>query len=134
MRGIFFKTVSALCYDVARAQMPGCGAQNHYNDVTNFVLASWESMPRFLALPIRIATVGFAVSAAVTTGNFYHRLSPGRRAARLEAWRHARLRVCRDLIRFYSSLATLALYQREGVLPAARGGAEDRQAERLSFG
>jgi hypothetical protein len=112
MSGLFYKTVSALCYDVARVHA-ACAEKRPYNDVTIYVLDTWHAMPRFLAWPIRILTLVFAWSAVFTTGSLYHQLSPERRLARLEAWRHARVGVRRDLIRFYMSLGALAYYQRE---------------------
>jgi hypothetical protein len=113
MSGLFANTVSALCYDIARSQVAPCETSGNFNDVTSFVMASWHRMPRFLAWPIRLATVLFTLSSIVSAGGLYYRLPPQRRWTILESWRYSRLGSCRDLVRFYHSLATLAVYSRK---------------------
>jgi hypothetical protein len=110
MPGLFENTVSALCYDIARAQS---FQSPPYNDVTAFVLGQWSRMPRFLATPLRLATLLFACSTLLR-GGLYHRLRPEIRALVIETWRLSRIGTCRDFMRFYRSLALMALYSREG--------------------
>lgn len=116
MTRIFFKTVSALCYDLARTQMGPGAARTPQNDVTAFVLESWRGMPRFLAWPIYTVTVAFCAGTIFSTGRPYYHLAPARRTAHLESWRHSRFGMCRDLMRFYSSLAALALHSGSGTV------------------
>ena len=117
MPGLFENTVSAVCYEIARSQNSDfCPIDvPPYNDVTAFVLGQWHRMPRFLAWPLRLATVGFALRGLLSGGSLFHQLPPHRRAILLESWRRSSLGPCRDLIRFYRSLAIMALYSREGV-------------------
>jgi len=113
MLGVFAKTVSAMCYEIAS----GCMSERTFaaappNDVTAFVLSQWRRMPPVLAWPIRLATIALACSA-LPRGGFFYQLPPDRRRIVLEAWRNSRLGPCRDVIRFYQSLAILAVYSRE---------------------
>ena len=116
MPGLFEHTVSAICYEIGYSETPGeCSARSSsYNDITVFVLQQWRQMPRFLAWPLRIATIGFACSG-LARGGLFHRLSPHHRHLQVERWRHSSLGPCRDLIRFYRSLALLALWSRPGI-------------------
>lgn len=111
--GIFEHTVSALVYTLASAQVVRGDAEEMppYNDVTAFVLEQWARMPRFLAWPLQTATVMFGFSA-MRHGALFHRLRPARRAIQVETWSASRIGPCRDLMRFYRSLALLGLYSR----------------------
>jgi hypothetical protein len=115
MAGLFENTVSAICYEVARSQDNGTAPFDMppYNDVVAFVLGQWRRMPRFLAWPLQLATVAFA-ARGLLSGGFFHQLAPQRRRLQLESWRTSSIGPCRDLIRFYRSLAILALYSRGG--------------------
>jgi hypothetical protein len=116
MPGLFKKTVSAICYEIARSQDTGVVPIDTppYNDVTAFVLEEWGRMPRFLAWPLRFATVAFAFRGIAAGGVFFHQLPPHSRGLLIESWRLSSIGPCRDLIRFYWSLAILALYSRSG--------------------
>jgi hypothetical protein len=115
MPRLFDKTVSAICYEIALSQDTGTPPFDvpPYNDVVVFVLGQWQRMPRFLAWPLRLATVAFA-ARGLLSGGFFHQLPPQRRRLQLETWRASSIGPCRDLIRFYRSLAILALYSRVG--------------------
>jgi hypothetical protein len=114
MPGLFENTVSAICYEIARSQDSGVLPIDvpPYNDVTAFVLEEWGRMPRFLAWPLRMATVAFAFRGICAGGRFFHQLSPHRRGILIESWRQSSVGPCRDFIRFYRSLAIMALYSR----------------------
>jgi hypothetical protein len=73
-------------------------------------------MPRFLAWPLRLATIAFGCRGILAAGKFFHQLAPYRRRILIESWSQSSLGPCRDLIRFYRSLAILALYSRDGAL------------------
>jgi len=113
--GLFKNTVSAICYEVASSQSSGTAPYDvsPYNDVVVFVLGQWRQMPRFLAWSLRLATVAFA-TRGLLSGRFFHQLAPQRRRLQLESWRNSSIGPCRDLVRFYRSLAILALYSRGG--------------------
>jgi hypothetical protein len=115
MPGYLENTISALCYELAGLHdgppREPCPA---YNDVVAFVAEQIDRMPEFLALAIRIATMGFGASRALTEFSFFHQREAGRRRAQVDAWKRSRLGPCQDLMRFYSSLVVLALYSRPG--------------------
>lgn len=115
-RGLFEDTVSAICYEVGLSQNAhGSPAElPPYNDVTAFVLGQWERMPRFLAWPVRIATIVFAWNG-LSQGALFHRLPPHKRRSQLESWKASRLAPRRSLAKLYRSLALLALYSRPGM-------------------
>jgi hypothetical protein len=112
---LFEKTVSAICHEISRSQDTGFAPIDTppFNDVTAFVLAEWRRMPRFLAWPLRLATLAFAFRGFFA-GGLFHQLAPQRRRILMETWRNSSIGPCRDLIRFYRSLAILALYSRSG--------------------
>lgn len=112
---MFQETVSAICYEIGDAHFAGSGSPMlapPYNDVAEFVFEQWKQMPDYLRQPIRAATVLFAGCALVRSGRFYHRNQLSRRRLQRLAWRSSALSPFRDLMRFYESLATLALYSR----------------------
>jgi len=110
MSGMFEKTVSALCYEIARGHA-GEGYAAPYNDVVRFVSGQFGRMPRFLAFPLRVATLLFG-GASLLKGGLFHKLPPPRRRIQVERWTNSSLGPCRDLIRLYRSLTLLALYSR----------------------
>ena len=115
-----YATTSALCYTLAAehaGDAPALAAP--YNDVTAFVAAQRARLSTALRWPLLLATLGFAL-AGLRCGALFHRLPPAKRARQVAAWRHSRLGACRDLIRFYESLAVLALFARPGLVQADR--------------
>src|SRR5947208_356639 len=106
-------TISALVYDLSCLH-DWSEANSHpsYNDVVGFVMAQLDRMPAFLALAIRMATLGFGCSRLFVEGTLFHRRDPARRRAQLHAWKRSRLGPCQDLMKFYSSLVVLGLYSR----------------------
>jgi hypothetical protein len=114
MNGFIDRTLSAICYSLCAEQAAGNedGLQPPYNDVVRFVAGQMQRMPAFLRLGVRAATLLFGLSAMGRSGAPFHRLGPARRALHIASWRISRLGPCRDLIRFYESLAVVALYSR----------------------
>lgn len=105
MSGLFEKTVAAICEELARPQNCAPGK------ATEFVLSQWARMPRFLAWPLRLATIAFACSPLPS--GLFHRLPSNERNTVIERWRNSAIGPCRDLMRFYRSLALLALYSHQ---------------------
>ena len=67
-------------------------------------------MPRLLAFGLEAFTLLFAFAGIVYGGKpFFSNPAPAR-ARQWRQWRSHRVGACRDLIRFYESLATLAWY------------------------
>jgi hypothetical protein len=114
LQELFQSTVSALCYEIAGSHAAGDGEAlaAPYNDVTRFVLRQQHNMPQVLGRGIQVATLLFAVTALTRQGALFHRLAPARRRVQVAAWTVSRLGPCRDLMKFYASLVTLALYSR----------------------
>jgi len=112
---LFENTVSALCYEIGAAQ--GSLAAP-YNDAARFVLRQHGAMPRVLGWGVRTATLLFALAAVARHGTLFHRLPPARRHVQAAAWTASRFGPCRDLMRFYASLAIMALYSRPSAGPA----------------
>ncbi|HWC00731.1 MAG TPA: hypothetical protein VG672_28690 [Bryobacteraceae bacterium] len=72
--------------------------------------SSIDTMPRFLAWSLRMLTFLFSL-AGIRYGRRPFFANPAAaRARQWQRWRTHRLGICRDLVRFYESLATLALY------------------------
>ncbi len=121
MPGLFSKTVSAICDQLAQME-DGGPRESQAPVVTAWVMEQWVRMPRFLAWPVCAGTIVFSLCGLVTRGALFHRLPAERKQSQLEAWRNSSIGACRDLVRFYRSLAVLAYYsatytgeQRQGV-------------------
>ncbi len=112
---MFRETVSAICYEIGEFHFAAADAPElapPYNDVAEFVLEQWQRMPDYLRLPIRLFTVIFGLWPLARTGCIYSRNPLGARRLQRMLWRSSRLAPFRDLLRYYESLATLALYSR----------------------
>lgn len=107
-------TVSALAYSLASEHARGAAPElaAPYNDVARFLERQCRRLPDTLRLPIAVATLLFDGFGLVLWGAPFHRQSPEKRQRQIEIWRHARLRAWRDFIRYYESLAILALHSR----------------------
>jgi len=123
LQRLYESTVSALCYEIAAAHAAGAGdaLAGPYNDVVRFVLQQRAGMPRVLGSGVQFATLVFA-AMALPHGGLFHRLPPPRRGLRVAAWALSGLGPCRDLMRFYSSLAIVALYSRPAAHAAGHLG------------
>lgn len=125
---MFPETVSALCYEIGDwhfAEGDNAALAPPYNDLAEFVLEQWARMPDYLRQPMRLGTLGFSLSALMRGGRFYHRSDVLQRRRHRMAWRSSSLSAQRDLMRFYESLATLALYSRPIHRAAERPGDVD---------
>ena len=70
---------------------------------------------------MRLATLGFDLLGCLHNGRLFHSRPPAARARQIAAWKNSRLSFQRDLIRYYESLATFALYSRQSALREAAG-------------
>ncbi len=111
----FHDTVSALVYSLAqtRAEPGRPDLQPPYNDLTQFVLGQHGRMAGYLRGPLRAATLGFDFFGILRSGHRFHHQPPSSRARQIEAWKNSPIGFKRDLIRYFESLALLALYSRE---------------------
>jgi hypothetical protein len=114
MNGFIDRTLSAICYSLCAERAAGDedALQPPYNDVVRFVAGQMQRMPGFLRFGVRAATLLFGLCAIGRSGAPFHRLALPRRALHVVSWRISRIGPCRDLIRFYESLAVMALYSR----------------------
>ncbi len=118
----FHHTVSALAYSLAQPHESSRDLAPPHNDLTQFILAQHAQMPDYLRAPILAATLGFDALGVLKNGKRFHHQSPEKRAQQIVAWKNSSLGFQRDLIRYFESLATLALYSRGRAgspLPAA---------------
>lgn len=102
----FHDVVSALAYSLALPHQTTPELSPPHNDLTQFILTQHAQMPDYLRGPMRMATLAFG-------GLSFHRQAPEARARKIATWKHSSLGFQRDLIRYFESLATLALYSRE---------------------
>lgn len=103
----FQDTVSALAYSfgAAHAEPKQSDFQPPYNDLTAFILRQYTRLPDYLSFPVAAATLAL-------DWNGFHRRPPTDRGRQIAAWKTCRLGFARDLIRYYETLATFALYSR----------------------
>src|SRR5205814_4325341 len=91
-----------------------------YNHLTRFVLRQHAQLPDYLRGPMLAATIGFDLLGIIRSGRLFHGRPASVRRKQISAWKNSGISMQRDLIRYYESLATLALYSREA--RRAQGG------------
>ena len=131
----FEDTASAMVYSVAR-QHENSGNDFRappYNDVARFVLAQHSRMPDYLRLPLAGATLGFDLVGLPHGGSLFHSMPPEAREKLIEDWKNSNSAPCRDLIRYFESLTTLALYSRGDAFstPAAIGSVAENFSSQI---
>lgn len=119
----FHDTASALAYSLAQPQESSPNSQPPHNDLTQFILTQHAQMPDYLRAPMQCAALGFDLLGLVK-GRPFHAQTPELRAKQIAAWKNSKIAFQRDLIRYFESLATLALYSR---------GAERRAPVQFDF-
>lgn len=115
----FHNAVSALAYSLAQPHESSPELQPPHNDLTQFILTQHAQMPDYLRAPMQLATLGFDVHGFLSGRKPFHCQSPSQRAKQIAAWKNSKLSFQRDLIRYFESLATLALYSRNTATYAA---------------
>jgi choline dehydrogenase-like flavoprotein len=102
-------TASALAYSLAEphADHAHPELQIPYNDLTRFILEQHGRMPDYLRAPFAAITLGFDL-----TGHRFHTHPPAARARQIAKWKNSNSAFRRDLVRYFESLGTLALYSR----------------------
>ena len=108
----FHDAVSALAYSLAQPHAQTAELQSPFNDITQFILRQHAHMPDYLHSPMLAATLGFDALGILQQGKPFHRQTPELRQRQIAAWKQARAGFQRDLMRYFESLATLALYSR----------------------
>ncbi len=122
----FHDLVSAVAYSLARPhEAPGQFHPPH-NDLTQFILAQHAQMPDYLRPAMKLAAWGFDTMGVLHHGRRFRRQPPEQRARQIADWKNSGSSVQRDLIRYFESLALLALYSRTNAQsPTRREGAGD---------
>ncbi len=115
----FRATVAAIVEVVAEPFANTPALQPPLDDVTDFVLRQHADMPDYLRGPLKAATLGFDALGLLKRGKPFHRQSMASRKRAVAAWKNSSIGVQRDLIRYVESLATFALFSREGAPPSA---------------
>jgi choline dehydrogenase-like flavoprotein len=108
----FHDTVSALVYSLAQHHANSATLQPPFNDLTQFILKQHSQMPDYLRAPMLAATLGFDWFGLLHDGSRFHVQRPETRSRQIAAWKNSKLSFKRDLIRYFESLAALALYSR----------------------
>lgn len=108
----FHDVASALAYSLALPHEAAPTLTPPYNDLTQFILRQHAQLPDYLQSPMKLATWEFDTLGILRGGKSFHHQSPEQRARQIAAWRNSGLSFQRDLIRYFESLATLALYSR----------------------
>lgn len=83
-----------------------------YNDVAEFVFRQWHQMPDYLRLPMMLLTLGYDVLGVLRNRKVYHLRELTARLDHLKNSKLSKLGLERDLVRYYESLGTLALFSR----------------------
>lgn len=103
----FRGVVSALVYTaIDSSGVPGRGRSK--NEVVEYVLRQHSSMPDFLRFPLVLLTLFFDLSGWPGVWGRFQKQEPSQRRARRASWAASPFGTCRDLMRFYDSLAVLA--------------------------
>jgi choline dehydrogenase-like flavoprotein len=108
----FHDVTSALAYALAQPHAATPDLAAPYNDLTQFILAQHAVLPDYLRRPMQLAALGFDWFGRLRAGKPFHQQTSEQRARQIAAWKNAPLGFQRDLIRYFESLATLALYSR----------------------
>lgn len=106
--------VSALAYGICgKHLLPGAPeTEPPYNDIARFLFEQWRRMPDYLRPAMQAATLLFDAGGVFRAGNFLHHCAAATRRNVLEAAKSSGFGFERDLLRYYESLAALALYSR----------------------
>lgn len=120
----FHNIASALAYSLAHPHETAPGLAPPHNDLTQFILTQHAQMPDYLRTPMKVAALGFDAFGVAGGGKLFHQQPPAKRAQQIKAWKNSSISFQRDFVRYFESLATLALYSRSSAtnpLPAAGG-------------
>ena len=122
---LFHDVASALAYSLAQPHETTPELAPPHNDLTRFILTQHAQMPDYLRAPMKLAALGFDAFGVANGGKRFHHQSPEKRAKQIAAWKNSNISFQRDFIRYFESLATLALYSRGGARHSVRaaGGA-----------
>lgn len=108
----FRSIVSTLCYSLIEERCPISRETDASDEfVARFVLEQFGRMPDHLRLPLQLLTLMFGFSAILRWAAPFHRLQLARRRRWIQSWHQSRLRIFRDLIRFYESLVVYCWYE-----------------------
>jgi len=105
--------VSALVRSLASDRLGDPRLAPPYEDVTQFILRESARMSGLFGCPLAALTHGFNCVGVLRQGRRFQHQADASQRKQIEAWRNSALSFRRDFIRFYESLAMLALYSRE---------------------
>jgi len=102
---IFQRTLSAIIYTLIEQYNIA-----DKNNVVQFIIRQYSRMPDIYRLPITTLTIFFGISTIFFNGSFFYNLNPEKRLSVIDSIKKSRIRVFKDLIRFYESLSILNIY------------------------
>ncbi len=108
----FHDVVSALAYSLAQPHEVTPELSPPHNDLTQFILTQHARLPDYLRTPMKLAALGFDAMGLLRAGLF-HGQPPEKRAHQIAAWKNSGISFQRDLVRYFESLATFALYSKD---------------------
>jgi hypothetical protein len=100
-----FRKAAGAITEAVLAERAGPGAVSSAPSVAEFVLAQHGRMPDYLRAPLVVLTCLCDLWPVFGFGRPLHRLQIHDRRRVVVAWRRSRLGFCRNLIKFYESLA-----------------------------
>lgn len=107
------KTIAALTSELAYTfDGERKTSESSYDDVTQFILEQLDRMPWLLSLGIKTCTLVFGAGLIFSEGSLSSSGKMRQATAQVEAWRKSKSGICRNLMRFYTSLVVLSLYSR----------------------
>ena len=109
----FHDIASALAYSIAQPHETTPELTPPHNDLTQFILTQHAQMPDYLRAPMKLAALGFDSFGVASGEKRFRSQSPEKRAKQIAAWKNSNISFQRDFIRYFESLATLALYSRD---------------------
>jgi len=109
----FHDVASALAYSLAHPHETTPELSPPHNDLTQFILTQHAQMPDYLSAPMKIAALGFDAFGLLRGGKRFSHQPTEKRAQQIRLWKNSSVSFQRDFIRYFESLATLALYSRD---------------------
>lgn len=108
----FYDTASALGYSLAKPHEGSPGLEPPHNDLTRFIVAQQGRLPDYLRAPMAAAALAFDLVGLLRGGKRFHHQPPFAREKQIARWKSSRFTFKRDFVRYFESLAILALYTR----------------------
>src|SRR3954464_4059275 len=108
LRGWFESVVLSLTGTILQAHQPPTSEEALR--VATFIREQHARLPDFLRVPLLLLTLLFDVWPVLRLRGWFHGQTLQRREAQVLAWKSSRRGPCRDLLKFYESLAVFGWF------------------------